>query len=453
MKFFMAAVTDFAPKSEELNISAKASVDNADNIPLDGSLSKEGEFESISINDDVTFVPKERWAAWVVPTIQIQIPQLPSLSALLQKRKINEKEEMVEEVMKEIELVDIKKNDESLIISERTVTERTAEIPKLCNYTPLQIVERLLIFIVFAGALSIFIAFFVRDSFAQKGVMAFLEWAKDLPYVLGGLALASIYGLALFLLLPMTPFNMAAGFLFGSYKGIAAALLGYFFGQTLTFWVSNTLFRSYIEAKLQEKEQQYKLLRAVRRALAANGFKLIVLTHLSPIFPAGMLNYFFSLSSAPFYVYTIASLLGVIPSISVMVIIGSAFKNLSTMWSGESESSGTKGTKGIIWGVCTVAITLLVLAAFAYFAKKELEKLQNEQDENSEVNDSSDQEDAEEQNTQTETDVGDEESQTQGLIPDIDRCIGGGSNGSPSPNLRRLFARQSHDNLSVDDES
>jgi len=124
------------------------------------------------------------------------------------------------------------------------VIERLLGNESLSSFLKLLVSQHpLSVLIVLGGALSIFIAFFVKDSFAQKGVTIFLEWAKGLPYVLGktflnsasfsfshtnkgGLALAGIYGLALFLLLPMTPFNMAAGFLFGVYKGIAAALLG-----------------------------------------------------------------------------------------------------------------------------------------------------------------------------------------------------------------------------------
>jgi len=105
MKFFMAcAPPDFAlPKQEDLDRFAKVLKESGENHPtLDENPKEEsvGEFESISINDDATFVPRETWVSWVVPSIQIQIPQLPSLSMFLQKKTLQEKEEVVEEAMK-----------------------------------------------------------------------------------------------------------------------------------------------------------------------------------------------------------------------------------------------------------------------------------------------------------------------------------------------------------------
>lgn len=311
----------------------------------------------------------------------------------LEDQETSEAENDVEDQLQEIELSTEEPSINSLGSTHSTMNSSLGTIVA----TVLKAVCGL---VFFGGLLSIFIGFFIKDSFAQRGVMSFLEWAQNLPYMLASLALASIYGVCLSLLLPMTPFNLASGLLFGLWRGMLSALFGYFLGQTLTYWLANTLMKSWIEGKLQEKEKQYKVLRAVRLALASNGFKLIIISHLSPIFPAGLLNYLFSLSPLPFAYYTVGSLIGVIPSIGMMVTVGSALHKLSAMWSGESSGSTTQT---ILYGLAAILVTCLVVAAFGYFAKKELQKLQQDDEE-------------EDNEAQQETDEGDHEVQNQSLI-------------------------------------
>jgi uncharacterized membrane protein YdjX (TVP38/TMEM64 family) len=407
MKFAMAAFVDPAPNAiDTLSFRLKGilSAEPVENLNPSGTNGSELE----------PTPEKDKAAFWF--SLPSTIPFWRSVDRVEEEERIEERVEITSSSTSEGSEIEIMVESTETAESLLTTTTRTAVESFRSQLTLVNILKTGLALTIFGGTLAIFIGFFIKDSFAQRGVQNFLEWAQSLPYILATLALSGIYAVSLALLLPMTPFNLAAGFLFNYhyFRGVLAALMGYFFGQTLSYWLANTLMKTWIEGKLQEKEKQYKTLRAVRLALASNGFKLLIISHLSPIFPAGILNYLFSLSPLSFSYYTVGSLLGVIPSIMMMTMVGSALGQLSSMWSGDNPTSTTES---ILWGLAAIAVTVLVVMAFAYFAKKELAKIQ-------EAEGTGDEESAEMQPT----DEGDREVQNQSLISPLIGRSGANSN-------------------------
>jgi len=73
------------------------------------------------------------------------------------------------------------------------------------------------------------------------------------------------------------------------------------------------------------------------------GFKIVLLTRLSPIFPFVILNYAFSLTKVRFGAYALASWIGMLPGTLMYVYIGSALGNLAEVAAGRQKSPAEWG--------------------------------------------------------------------------------------------------------------
>jgi len=89
------------------------------------------------------------------------------------------------------------------------------------------------------------------------------------------------YCIAEIVAIPATPLTASAGYLFGPVKGTSIVLLSASIAAGISFVIGKTLLRDYVEGVLQDYPKFLKLDRAIGR----EGFKLMLLLRLSPIFP------------------------------------------------------------------------------------------------------------------------------------------------------------------------
>ena len=68
----------------------------------------------------------------------------------------------------------------------------------------------------------------------------------------------------------------------------------------------------------------YPRFQAIDRAVGEQGFKIVLLTRLSPIFPFNLLNYAFGLTKVRLWQYVLASWIGMLPGTIMYVYLGSA---------------------------------------------------------------------------------------------------------------------------------
>jgi pyruvate/2-oxoglutarate dehydrogenase complex dihydrolipoamide dehydrogenase (E3) component len=73
---------------------------------------------------------------------------------------------------------------------------------------------------------------------------------------------------------------------------------------------------------------------AIDEAVAQQGFKIVLLTRLSPVFPFNMLNYAFGLTKKSFWKYALASWIGMIPGTIVYVYFGAGLRSLADVAAG-----------------------------------------------------------------------------------------------------------------------
>jgi uncharacterized membrane protein YdjX (TVP38/TMEM64 family) len=99
------------------------------------------------------------------------------------------------------------------------------------------------------------------------------------------------------LLLPAGILVVGSGFLFGLWRGFLLALTGHLLGATGAFWISRTFGRRFIERHLASRPQW----RELDAAIAREGWKIVLLSQMSPLFPTSLFNYCYGLTRLRFW--------------------------------------------------------------------------------------------------------------------------------------------------------
>ena len=133
---------------------------------------------------------------------------------------------------------------------------------------------------------SAIVALFVLP--VKEYLLHFLEWVRGIGPV-GAAVLAALYVPACLLFLPGWILSFGAGFAFGVVWGTVAVSAGSVLGATAAFVAGRTLARGLVESKVASNPK----FTAMDQAVADEGFKIVLLTRLSPIFPFNLLNYAF----------------------------------------------------------------------------------------------------------------------------------------------------------------
>jgi uncharacterized membrane protein YdjX (TVP38/TMEM64 family) len=143
-----------------------------------------------------------------------------------------------------------------------------------------------------------------------------------------GLAAPFLYGLvycvAEILAVPATPLTLSAGYLFGLTQGVAVVLAAGTVAACVGFFIGKTALRGAVEGLLAENPEWRKL----DRAIGQQGFRLLVLVRLTPIFPFSLSNYIYGASAISFWPYFWGTLLGFTPGTIAYVYSGMVGQSL-----------------------------------------------------------------------------------------------------------------------------
>ena len=128
--------------------------------------------------------------------------------------------------------------------------------------------------------------------------------------------------------------------------------------------ITRPLDNPYLERWLARREK----LGAIDRAVREQGWRVVLLTRLSPVFPFNVQNYFYGLTAVSFRGYIGASLIGMLPGTLLYVYIGAAGAEVAAAAGGAAS-----------WGrtallVAGLLATLLVVVLVTRVARRELEK-------------------------------------------------------------------------------
>src|SRR5262249_10857542 len=119
------------------------------------------------------------------------------------------------------------------------------------------------------------------------------------------------------LLIPGSFLTLGGGATFGLWA-VAPISLGSTAAAGVVFLFSRYLARQWVEERIGSRRFQ-----ALDRAVGEQGFKIVLLTRLSPVFPFNFLNYAYGLTQVRFRDYLLASWIGMLPGTFLYVYIGS----------------------------------------------------------------------------------------------------------------------------------
>jgi len=228
---------------------------------------------------------------------------------------------------------------------------------------------------IISGIISFFGVFLLSDSFEDYTISVF-NWIRSLPTWLSASVMILLYAVSLLFFCPGTPFNMAAGFLYGIFLGCTVALIGCILGSIIAFILGRTIVRDWVKNKMESKPK----FKAVDWALRKNGLYIVFLTRLSPLFPFPLLNYAFGATHIKAWQYVLGTSMGVAPGTIGYAYLGTLMRNIAEMWTSVDDEDSD-----LIWWIIGGGLTLLSIIAISIItqraissATKEYEKLHDE---------------------------------------------------------------------------
>lgn len=183
----------------------------------------------------------------------------------------------------------------------------------------------------------------------QESMQAVIASVQDMGSM-GPVYFGILYLIAELLAVPATPLTLSAGYLFGVQTGTAVVLLAATVAASVAFVVGKTFLRAWVEDMLLDHPKFAKL----DQAIGQEGFKLLLLVRLSPIFPFALSNYLYGASSIDFVSYFWGTLLGFAPGTLAYVYTGMVGQALTL---GESSQPWYVYAGGL--GVLVVVLKLV----------------------------------------------------------------------------------------------
>jgi uncharacterized membrane protein YdjX (TVP38/TMEM64 family) len=193
-----------------------------------------------------------------------------------------------------------------------------------------------------------------------------ITWVRGLGAP-GGLIYGLIYAAGTVLMVPGTLLTAVAGLLYGVLIGVLIVSPASVLGATLAFLLGRYVARDWVARKLQ----RYPKFMAIDRAIERNGFWVVLLMRLEPVFlPFALLNYALGMTRVRVRDYVLASWIGMLPATILYVYLGSVGGDLARLLQGDFRHSLL--TQWLFWlGLAATALLVLVLVRIGRRALRE----------------------------------------------------------------------------------
>jgi uncharacterized membrane protein YdjX (TVP38/TMEM64 family) len=127
-----------------------------------------------------------------------------------------------------------------------------------------------------------------------------------------------LYACCNVLLLPGGVLSVGGGFFFGLWWGFLIVLVGNVTGAAIAFFISRWIGRRWLRGKLL----RHPTLGALEPAVEREGWKIILLSQLHPLFPTSLLNYLYGLTTIRFRTCILWVAVGQAPGLFLYAYLG-----------------------------------------------------------------------------------------------------------------------------------
>jgi pyruvate/2-oxoglutarate dehydrogenase complex dihydrolipoamide dehydrogenase (E3) component/uncharacterized membrane protein YdjX (TVP38/TMEM64 family) len=216
-----------------------------------------------------------------------------------------------------------------------------------------------------AGAITGLFLLPVRQWF-----LAFEDYVRQLGG-LGPVLVILAYIASTVFFIPGSALTIGSGTLFGLQTGFIVVFIGANLGALCSF----LLARSFLRDKVAAWAAANPKFRSLDQAIGKQGFKMVLLTRLSPVFPFVLLNYFLGLTAVRLGAYVLASLIGMLPATFLFVYIGAAARD--AIAGGASETTDFYQQIFKYVGLAATVAVVVIVTRIARKALREAEQAQN----------------------------------------------------------------------------
>lgn len=162
------------------------------------------------------------------------------------------------------------------------------------------------------------VMYFRLPALAQALLQDALEQIRQLgPW--GPILFILLYIVSCVALVPGSVLTIGGGALFGVVQGSIYVSVAATLGATAAFLVGRYLTRDWVTRKIGA----HPTFAAIDKAVADDGWRIVFLTRLCPLFPFFLMNYAYGLTRVSLRHYVLATWLGIIPGSTLFVYIGS----------------------------------------------------------------------------------------------------------------------------------
>eukprot|EP01095_Lingulamoeba_sp_RSL-Kostka_P012481 TRINITY_DN4972_c0_g1_i1.p1 TRINITY_DN4972_c0_g1~~TRINITY_DN4972_c0_g1_i1.p1 ORF type:complete len:418 (-),score=118.13 TRINITY_DN4972_c0_g1_i1:120-1373(-) len=267
-------------------------------------------------------------------------------------------------------------NVEDIEVNEdEEIEEELTKIEKLINCLkckPSTILRLIILFILGGVIVTVIILGALPNSPLIRWLVFVLDWVEGINKFFGIIIVIIIYLIVTPFGFPVSIVNLASGFLFNFWFGVLCSTIGTVLGMALCYIMGRGLMRKWTEEKIKQR----RIFQAIDLAVQKQAWKLIILTHLSPILPATLLHYVYAAVGVNFLTFIISSFVGIAPGMVVYTYVGTLSNSILNAITGKSDSMTTE----IIYLVLIIVTSVLLVVLVTWIAKRELKKALNELD-------------------------------------------------------------------------
>jgi uncharacterized membrane protein YdjX (TVP38/TMEM64 family) len=146
------------------------------------------------------------------------------------------------------------------------------------------------------------------DSFGALSVLTYL--------------LASIIRPLLFL--PVSPFTIASGFIFGMWWGLLWSLAGSTLSAVFIFFLSRYILHDFVTNSLKGRYP------SVDKMLEGRGWSFVLFLRMIPVLPFDLVSCFAGVSHIKFRDFLVGTLIGEVPGAFVLVMLGASLEDIGS---------------------------------------------------------------------------------------------------------------------------
>lgn len=190
----------------------------------------------------------------------------------------------------------------------------------------------------------------------DQWLLKMLLWVEGCGYW-GPAVFSLLYIPSCVLMFPDVLPNAAAGAIWGVGMGAVAVSFGRMFGSAMTFLLTRIIAGRWSERRIGADPR----MAAVADAVQHQGFRIVLLLRLCPLFPAVMLNYTLGLTRISLPAYALATLIGMIPRTLLVAYIGSGTRSVVELADG--AEANVIANPALYWGGLLLSLITVIIIA------------------------------------------------------------------------------------------